>query len=112
MVYVCIRFLRCYYSNRQVMIDSEAPLHVYKATEPPTVKIREINLRSYHWESNPCLQLDKLTSKRPTHSATEDLHQVVHESAVQCLNFEAGFFMDRMADALPDDSSRGWTAGH
>ena len=38
------------------------------------------------------------------------------ESAVHCLNFEAGcFFMDRMpflSSNLPNDSSRGRTAGH
>src|SRR6266536_480865 len=44
------------------MIDSEAPLHICKATEPPAVKIREINLRSCRRESNPRRQHDERAS--------------------------------------------------
>src|SRR6266536_2741953 len=46
----------------QTMIYSEAPLHVCKATEPPAVEIREINLRSCRRESNPRLQHDERAS--------------------------------------------------
>src|SRR5260221_2544061 len=53
---------RCYYSNREVVIDSEAPLQVCKATEPPAIKIREINLRSCRRESNPRRQRDERAS--------------------------------------------------
>src|SRR5260221_9749150 len=53
-MYICMYMIfRCYYSNRRVVIDSEAPLHFCKATEPPAVKIREINLRSCRRELNP-----------------------------------------------------------
>src|SRR6266536_4009274 len=44
------------------MIDSEASLHVSKATEPPAVKIPEINLRSCRRESNPRCQHDERAS--------------------------------------------------
>src|SRR5260221_3928520 len=44
------------------MIDSEAPLHVCKATEPPAVKIREINLRCCRRESNPRRRHDERAS--------------------------------------------------
>src|SRR5260221_14779733 len=53
---------RCYYSNRQVIIDSEAPLNLCKATEPPAVKIREINLLSCRRESNPRRQREERAS--------------------------------------------------
>src|SRR5260221_2751437 len=63
---------RCYYSNRQVVIDSEAPLHVCKATEPPAVKIREINLRSCRRESNPRRQRDERASNPLGHRGSSN----------------------------------------
>src|SRR6266536_2915986 len=44
------------------MIDSEASIHVCKATGPPAVKIREINLRSCRRELNPRHQHDERAS--------------------------------------------------
>src|SRR5260221_9191262 len=73
-VYVYMIFRR-YYSNRQVMIDSEAPLHVFKATEPPAVKIREINLRSCRRESNPRRRRDERASNPLGHRGSSLMTQ-------------------------------------
>src|SRR6266536_3579614 len=66
------------------MIDSEAPLHVCKATEPPAVKIREINLRSCRRQSNPRRQHDERASYPLGHrgSARRSLRPLVARKIV------------------------------